>query len=159
MALKTDRTTCQPGVSPVDVTLSDAPKPLVLLRDTERSLRQTVLTAIVPVLPVPLCQHLGELSLLADSTLSELADIDLEQITAAELRSARILIGLTFVGIGALAIALLLLYLSTVQSQLSPLDQLRQSWYGYIAGVGLGVSGLFMLGREAMRSPRSRHWE
>ncbi|WP_219904706.1 hypothetical protein [Stenomitos frigidus] len=59
--------------------------------------------------------------------------------------------GLIFTGFGALAMVLLLLYLSALHPELSPVQQMSQYWYQYIWFVGLGVAGLFMLGREAMR--------
>jgi hypothetical protein len=150
--------------SPARAPLADSPlvispladalakKPLVLLRDTERALRTKTVTAIAPLLPDPVAQNLGEASITADSALDVLADIDLDDITAADLQPARIQMGLLFVGFGALMMMFLLLYLGSLHG-LSPAAQLRQYWFAYIWFVCLGVAGLFMLGREAMRSP------
>jgi hypothetical protein len=128
-----------------------ARKPLVILRDTERSLRQRTITALVPVLPEELAENLGEASLVADESLEKLAAIDLDEITDSELQPARIKVGLVFVGFGALMMVFLLLYLNTLHPELSPLAQIQHYWYQYIWFVSLGVAGLFMLGREAMR--------
>ncbi len=127
--------------------------PLVLLRDTERSLRAQLLRGLVPLLPVSLAIRLGEISLLADTTLMELATIDLDTITEAERQSARIQIGLLFVGSSALSLLFLLLFLSIRHPHLSPLQQVSRYWHPYIYLVGIGVAGMFMLGREALRPP------
>jgi len=131
-----------------------APKklePLVVLRDTERSLRVKALETVTPILPEAVATNLGEVSVVADQSLEQLARIDLDSITDAELKSVRIQVGLAFVGFGALAMAFLLLYLYTLHPDLTAVDQVRQYWYQYIWFACLGVSGLFMLGREAMR--------
>jgi len=67
-----------------------------------------------------------------------------------ELQSSRILIGLSFVGFGALAIVLLMLYLYTLHPELSSVEQIREYWYQYIWFVSLALLGC-LLGREAMR--------
>lgn len=125
--------------------------PLVLLRDTERSLRQKTVGVLVPMLPEPLAVNLGEASLVADESLDELAKIDLNQISDTELKPARIKMGLVFVGFGGLAMVFLLLYLYTLHPELDPIAQVQQHWYQYVWFVCIGVSGMFMLGREAMR--------
>ena len=125
-------------------------KPLELLRDTEGLLRRQTINALVPILPHPLANRLEATSVVAEDSLNQLAEIEIDQISDLELQPARILIGLSFVGFGALAIALLLLYLYTRHP--SPFEQIGKYWHQYIWFVGLGVTGLFMLGREAMRS-------
>lgn len=125
-------------------------KPLELLRDTEGLLRRQTIDALVPILPQPLANRLEATSVVAEDSLSQLAEIDIDQISDSELQLARILIGLSFVGFGALAIALLLLYLYT-RHPTRPFEQIGNYWHQYIWFVGLGVTGLFMLGREAMR--------
>jgi hypothetical protein len=126
-------------------------KPLVLLRDTEALLRRPTIAAIKPILPPRLSRKLQSASNLADDSLQNIAEIDLEQISDWELQPARIFIGLTFVGLGALMILLLLLYLNTLHPELNPVQQIRQYWYQYIWFVCLGIAGMFLVGREAMR--------
>ncbi len=128
-----------------------AKPPLILLRDTERSLRLKTVDAIAPLLPATLAHNLGEASITAETTLDQLAEIDLDAITAQDLQPARIQVGLLFIGFGALMMMFLLLYLGSIHPGLSPTQQLRQFWFQYLWFVCLGVAGLFMLGREAMR--------
>lgn len=137
--------------SPVELAAPKKLEPLVVLRDTERSLRVKALETVTPILPEAVATNLGEVSVVADQSLEQLARIDLDSITDAELKSVRIQVGLAFVGFGALAMAFLLLYLYTLHPDLTAVDQVRQYWYQYIWFACLGVSGLFMLGREAMR--------
>ncbi|MEB3180457.1 MAG: hypothetical protein VKL59_15725 [Nostocaceae cyanobacterium] len=126
--------------------------PLVLLRDTEALLRKPTVATLTPILPAKLSNNLQQASSVADESLNELAEIDLEEISDWELRPARIRIGLSFVGFGALMIVLLLLYLKTLHPELSPVQQIQAYWYQYIWFVCFGVAGMFILGREAMRS-------
>lgn len=126
-------------------------KPLELLRDTEAFLRRPTVDAIALILPPKLSQDLDKASLIAEDTLEELAKIDLAEITDFELRSARIQVGLSFVGFGALMLVILLLYLQTLHPELNPAQQISNYWYEYIWFVNLGVAGMFVLGREAMR--------
>lgn len=128
-----------------------ARKPLVLLRDTEGLLRRQTVETLVPILPRSLSRRIQAASVVAEDSLDQIAEIDLDEINDLELRPARILIGLSFVGFSALAIALLLLYLYTLHPALSPSEQIRKYWYHYVWFVSLGVAGMFMLGREAMR--------
>ena len=72
--------------------------------------------------------------------------------TTTELQPARLQIGLFFVGSGATSLALLWLYLKWVCPEFGPAEQMTYYWQPYIWFVGLGVAGLFMLGREVMRS-------
>ncbi len=130
---------------------SKKPQPLLLLRDTERSLRVKTLESLDPILPHGVAQNLGEFSIIADHSLDQLAKIDLNSITDAELRPARIQMGLIFIGFGALTMAFLLLFLSALYPELSPIEQMHHFWYQYVWFVCLGVAGLFMVGREAMR--------
>ncbi len=126
-------------------------KPLELLRDTEALLRRPTVTALVPILPPKLGKNLQLASSVAEESLQELAEVDLEKISDWELRPARIRVGLSFVGFGALMIIVLLLYLNTLHPELSTVQQIGKHWYEYIWFVCLGVAGLFILGREAMR--------
>ncbi len=126
-------------------------KPLELLRDTEALLRRPTVATLAPILPPKLGDKLQIASSVAEESLHELAEIDLETISDWELRPLRIRIGLSFVGFGALMTVLLLLYLNTLYSQLSPIEQIGKSWHQYVWFVCLGVTGLFILGREAMR--------
>jgi len=106
----------------------------------------------MPIVPLSVEYRLRRASKLAEESLLELAEIDLDTISDTELQSARILIGLSFVGFGALFTAFLLLYVSTLHPELNSTAQIRRYWYQYIWFVCLGVAGLFVLGREAMRS-------
>jgi hypothetical protein len=126
-------------------------KPLVVLRNTERSLRRTTLDTVTPLLPAAIATTLEQASVIAEDSLDSLAAIDLDEITDAELRPARIQMGLLFVGFGALALAFLLLYLYALNPGLNPMEQVHNYWLPYIAFVNIGVAGMFMLGREAMR--------
>ncbi|MES1026336.1 hypothetical protein ABN584_25905 [Gloeocapsa sp. BRSZ] len=128
-------------------------KPLVRLRDTEALLRRNTVALLMPIVPLSVEYRLQRASKLAEESLAELAEIDLDAISETELQPVRILIGLSFVGFGALSTALLLLYLSTLHPELDSIAQIRRYWYQYIWFVCLGVAGLFVLGREAMRSP------
>lgn len=132
---------------------SPARKPLVLLRDTEALLRRQTVKTLTPILPAPMATSLQDASSLAQEFLNQLAEIDPDKISDEELRPARILVGLTFVGFGALAILLLLLYLTALHPELSPSEAMRKYWYEYVWFVCLGVAGMFILGREAMRPP------
>jgi hypothetical protein len=126
-------------------------KPLELLRDTEALLRRPIVATLLPILPPKLGNRLQEVQEVAEDALTDLALIDLEKISDWEMRSPRIYIGLSFVGFGALMIVVLLLYLNTLHPELSKIEQIRQYWYQYVWFVNLGVAGMFMLGREAMR--------
>jgi hypothetical protein len=129
-------------------------KPLELLRDTEALLRRptiNALSSIAPILPSKINEGLLAASVIADETLNELAEIDIDQISDWELRPVRIRVGLGFVGFGALMLLLLLLYLNTLHPELSAVEQVGRYWYQYIWFVNLGVAGMFILGREAMR--------
>ena len=126
-------------------------KPLELLRNTEALLRRPTVATLTPILPPELRHKLQVASTLADNSLKELAEIDIEQISDFELRPARICVGLSFVGFAALMILVLLLYLHTLHAELSTIEQIRHFWYQYVWFVCLGVAGMFILGREAMR--------
>jgi hypothetical protein len=135
----------------VDFAEPLARKPLELLRDTERSLRLKTVTAIAPLLPSEIAMNLGEASQAADESLDQLADIDIDDITDADLKPARILMGLTFTGFGGLMMVFLLFYLCTLHPELTPTSQMQHYWYQYVWFVSMGVAGLAMLAREAMR--------
>jgi hypothetical protein len=126
-------------------------KPLQLLRDTEALLRRPTVATLSPILPPKLSNKFQATSSLADDSFQELAEIDLDSISDFELQPVRIRVGLSFVGFGALMILVLLLYLNTLHPELSTGEQIQQYWYQYVWFVSLGVAGMFMLGREAMR--------
>jgi hypothetical protein len=139
--------------SPDAVEFAEPRKPLVLLRDTERSLREKTVTAIVPLLPDNLAATVSEASRQANDSLEQLSKIDLDGITDTELKSARMLMGLTFVGFGSLAMLFLALCLSTLHPELSAIAQIHDYWHQYVWLLAMGVAGLVMLGREAIRPP------
>ena len=126
-------------------------KPLELLRDTEALLRHKTVDTLVPILPPKVGTSLQAVSSVAEESLKELAEVDLDGISDFELQPARIVAGMSFVGFGALMIVLLLLYLTTLHPELSTVEQIRKYWYQYVWFVSLGVAGMFILGREAMR--------
>jgi hypothetical protein len=146
--------TASPTTENIEFAEPKPRKPLELLRDAEALLRRptvNALSSIAPILPPKINEGLSAASAVADDTLNELAEIDIDEITDWELRPARIRVGLGFVGFGALMVILLLLYLSTLHPEFSPIEQIGQYWYQYIWFVNLGVAGMFILGREAMR--------
>lgn len=124
---------------------------LKLLRSTETALRRPTVAMLIPILPPKLSHKLQVASNVADQSWQELVEINLEQISDFELRPVRIYIGLCFVGFGALMILVLLLYINSLHPALNTLDQVRQYWYEYVWFVSLGITGMFILGREAMR--------
>ena len=130
----------------------DQRQPLKLLRDTEALLRRPTVATLVPILPQKVGKQLLAVSSIADDSLKELASVDFEKIDDFEMRSPRIRIGLSFVGFGALMIVVLLLYLNTLHPELSTVELWRKYWHQYVWFVSLGVAGMFILGREAMRS-------
>lgn len=145
----------EPQKSSQNLEFAEPPvrKPLERLRDTERSLREKTVSAIAPLLPSEQAMTLGETSQKADKFLEQLAQIDLDTITDEELKPARTLMGLTFVGFGSLMMLFLMLYLSTLYPELNPVGQIQEYWHAFVWLMGLGVAGLAMLGREAMRPP------
>ncbi len=130
---------------------SDTRKPLELLRDTEALLRRSTVATIVPVLPPKARKNLQVASSVAEDSWKVLAKIDLDKISDLELQPARIRVGLSFIGFGALMIVVLLLYINTLHPELNPVQQIGKYWYQYIWFVSLGITGLFIVGREAMR--------
>lgn len=143
-----------------DKTTAPAPtlsKPLVLLRDTEALLRRPAVARLTTILPLKLSDRLQVASNLADESLKELAEINVEQISDVELHPARVFVGLSFTGFGALMVLLLLLYLNTLHPELNTVEQIHQYWYPYVFCVNLGVAGMFILGREAMRPHMNKH--
>ncbi|BDI14640.1 hypothetical protein ANSO36C_04420 [Nostoc cf. commune SO-36] len=130
---------------------SSTRKPLELLRDTEALLRRPTVATLSPILPPKLSNRFQATSSLADDSFKELAEIDLDSISDFELRPVRILVGLSFVGFGALMILLLLLYLNTLHPKFNTVEQIQLYWYQYVWFVSLGITGMFILGREAMR--------
>ncbi len=132
-------------------------KPIELLRETEALLRRPTVATLAPILPPKLSNRLQTASSLADDSFKELSQIDIDNISDFELRTARICVGLSFIGFGALMILVLLLYLNTLHPELNAIEQMRQYWYQYVWFVSLGIAGMFILGREAMRpTPKRR---
>jgi hypothetical protein len=145
----------EPQTAPKKIEFSQAKDqrlPLKLLRDTEALLRRPTIATLVPILPQKVGKQLQAASSIADDSLKELAEVDLETIGDVEMRSPRIQIGLSFVGFGALMTVILLLYLNTLHPELSTVELWRKYWHQYVWFVSLGVAGMFILGREAMRS-------
>lgn len=134
-------------------------KPLEVFYDAERSLRTKTVSAIVPMLPPQVATNLETVSQNADRSIESISKIDFETITDAELKTPRILVGLTFVGFGSLMMMFLSLFLSTIHPELSPANQLYEYWHQFAWFVCLGVAGLTVLGREAMRSAREASQE
>lgn len=135
-----------------EVSTKSIRKPLELLRDTEALLRCKTVETLVTVLPPPVAISLEEASAVAEDSLNQLAEIEIDEISDFELQPARIFVGLSFVGFGALAIVFLILYLYTLHPELGSVEQIREYWYQYTWFVSLGVTGMLVLGREAMRS-------
>lgn len=154
MDLEPEATT--PTIETTKFAIASARKPLELLRDTEALLRRKTVKTLVPILPPSVGTGLQETSYLAEDILEALAEIDVDEPSDKEMQPARILIGLSFVGFGALFIALLILYLYTLHPKLTTVEQIREYWYQYVWFVSLGVTGMFMLGREAMRSQKRK---
>ncbi|MCD8489554.1 MAG: hypothetical protein LRZ84_23160 [Desertifilum sp.] len=127
-------------------------QPLVMLRDTEGLLRRKAVDVLVPVLPDSVALRLQDASDLAEESLEELAEIDLETISDRDLKPARVLVGLSFAGFGGLAIALLMLYISSLHPEMSAGAGIHAYWYPYAFLVSLGVTGMMMVGREILRS-------
>ncbi|NJL79416.1 MAG: hypothetical protein HC836_05030 [Richelia sp. RM2_1_2] len=138
-------------------TLDSPRKPFKILRNAEAFLRRPTVAAIVPILPPKLSENLQDANDIAEDSLEELAEIDLNQINDWELRPFRMRIGLSFVGFSSLAILVLALFLTTLHPQMSPTEQIARYWGEYIWFVCLGVTGMFLLGREAMRPINKRN--
>lgn len=138
-------------------TLDSPRKPFKILRNTEAFLRRPTVAALVPILPPKLSENLQDANDIAEDSLEELAEIDLSQISDWELRPFRIRIALSFVGFSSLAILILALFLTTLHPQMSPTQQIAIYWGEYIWFVCLGVAGMFLLGREAMRPINKRN--
>ncbi|MGD1874173.1 MAG: hypothetical protein ACFB02_14100 [Mastigocoleus sp.] len=152
-------------------------KPLEILRDTEAFIRRPIVGAIVPMISTQLsendtsedsfkatfrnklrnnlrnnlAQGIESASSVAEETLAGFAEIDIDNISDWELRPARMRIGFSFVGFSGLMIIVLLLYLTTLHPELSPTEQIGKFWNQYVWFVCLGIAGMFILGREAMR--------
>ncbi len=126
-------------------------KPLKILRNTEALLRRPTVAALVPILPAKLSENLQDASDIADDSLEELAEIDLSKVNDWELRPFRIRIGLSFVGFSSLMILVLALFFTTLHPEMSATQQIGTFWSEYIWFVSLGVAGMFLLCREAMR--------
>ncbi|TAE58587.1 MAG: hypothetical protein EAZ76_15570 [Nostocales cyanobacterium] len=127
---------------------------LELFRDIETNLRHPTVAIFHRFLSPALRQKLQNTSLYADEFFQTLAKIDIENINDWELYPARIYIGLTFVGFAALLILLLVLYINTFNPHLTYAEQVGKYWYQYILCVCLGVTGMFLIGREVIRYRR-----
>ena len=133
------------------VKSASSKKPLVLFKDTESWLRRKSIAAITPVLSPESVARLQTISAWAEEFFQELTRIEFKQISDAQLRVPRISIGLAFVGFASLLLLLLALYLNFLHPHSSFREELHNYWYQYSFIVSLGVSGMFVLGREAMR--------
>ncbi|HEY9700883.1 MAG TPA: hypothetical protein V6C58_00460 [Allocoleopsis sp.] len=140
----------KPEIKPIELAYQQK-APLVFLRDTETLIRQKTVANLLPILPEKLATNLQEISQIADESLQELAQIDLDTITQEELRYPRIAIGLTFVGFSALLILFLLMYIHTLHPEFNLREIMQNYWYEYIFFLCFGVTGMFLLGRESMR--------
>ncbi|BAY22272.1 hypothetical protein NIES2100_20350 [Calothrix sp. NIES-2100] len=150
------KATATTATDSVELPSTNTRKPLELLRDTEALLRRPAVAKLVPILPPKLSKKLQTASSVAEESLNELAEINLEEIGDFDLRPARIRVGLSFVGFGALMILILLLHLKTLNLQFHSVEQMQRFWYQYVWFVCLGVAGMFILGRETMRPIRKR---
>jgi hypothetical protein len=95
----------------------------------------------------------------AELEASDTADIDVidvDEITDSDRRPARLQVGLAFVGIGALSLTMLILYINTFHPEFDTTTRLQEYWYQYVFSLCLGVAGLFTLGRETMRGGSNR---
>jgi hypothetical protein len=151
-----DKATTTTATDKTELPSTNARKPLELLRDTEALLRRPTVETLVPILPPKLSNKLQTASSLAEESLKELAEINLEEIGDFDLRPARIRVGLSFVGFGALMLVILLLHLKTLNLQFNSIEQMQKFWYQYVWFVCLGVAGMFILGRESMRPIRKQ---
>jgi hypothetical protein len=132
-------------------------KPLQILQETERSLRLKTVETLAPILPPSMADSLEEVSEIADTSLAELAEIDLDKISDIELRPVRIFVGLTFAGFSALAMLLLLISTFAIAPELSTSERIHDYWYQYVFLVSFGIAGMFVLAREAMRDQQRKY--
>lgn len=144
-------TTPPPLPDPNPLASASAPTWFAQLREWEQPWRRKVIATLLPLLSPPAAAKLRKTAEQADETWQDLAAIDLDTLSDTDLRPARIYVGLGFVGFAALLLTLLMLYSHSLRPDLILADQIRQYWYPYIFSVCLGVAGMFMLGREAMR--------
>ena len=142
------------------------PQTLEFLEPLESASETPVMeSAVAPVMEAieaadPSVEVTGrEATIAAGILLKKLTAINLGDIDDQDLRPARIQVGLAFVGFGALMLIFLLLYLNNQQPDLTAAERIQHHWYEYVWFLGLGVAGLFMLGRESMRSPLSQPHE
>ncbi|MCT7950949.1 hypothetical protein NG798_14210 [Ancylothrix sp. C2] len=89
----------------------------------------------------------------ASHFFAEAAKIDRDSITDWQMKPARIYTGLTFTGFSALGLVLLMFYISRFHPEFARTEWVKYFWYQYILLVSLGVAGMSMLGREALRRP------
>jgi len=101
-----------------------------------------------PVLGV---RFLLGISTAASQFFAEAVKIDRDSITDLEMKPARIYTGLTFTGFSALGLVLLMFYISRFHPEFAKTEWVKYFWYQYILLVSLGVAGMSMLGREALR--------
>ncbi|MBD2104319.1 hypothetical protein [Leptolyngbya sp. FACHB-261] len=122
--------------------------PLVLLRDTERSLRLKTLATTSALVPTRLSPYLQDASALADRSLADLAEVDWTSIDDQSLRPVRLKVALGCMGLGAMLLWLLLAYTTLFHPELDAQERLRAYWHLYITFVSLGTAGLLMLWRD-----------
>lgn len=103
--------------------------------------------------PVFGVRFLLAVSTAASYFFAEAAKIDRNSISDWEMKPARIYTGLTFSGFSALGLVLLMFYISRFHPELAKGEWVKYFWYQYIFLVSLGVAGMSMLGREALRRP------
>ena len=120
------------------------------LEFAEPPLPQTIdlLPPLEPAAELPSLEIAAELPA---AIAGEAADRSWRLPTTTELQPARLRMGLFFVGSGAISLTLLWLYIKWVCPEFGPAEQMTYYWQPYLYFVGMGVAGLFMLGREVMR--------
>ncbi len=110
-------------------------------------------SSVIENKPVVGVRFLLAVSTAASHFFAEAAKIDRDSISDWEMKPARIYTGLTFSGFSALGLILLMFYISRFHPELAKGEWVKYFWYQYILLVSLGVAGMSMLGREALRRP------
>lgn len=128
-------------------------QPLELVLNSEASV--VLEQPLSSCLPIPIEDTGEEETTQAQMSLVDRIKLELKEIGDAELQQARIQVGLSFVGFSALLLMFLLLYLNAMHPGLTVKQQMLRYWDQYIGFVCLGVAGMMMIGREAMR-PHNR---
>jgi hypothetical protein len=101
--------------------------------------------------PVLGIRFLLNISTAANQFFAEAVKIDRDSITDLDMKPARIYTGLTFTGFSALGLVLLMFYINRFHPEFAKTEWVKYFWYQYILLVSLGVAGMSMLGREALR--------